>query len=209
MVTTTRRLAESARVEAFSDGVFAVAITLLVLELHAPEGKGEFLNELLAQWQTYVAYLAAFLVIGVVWMTHHSLFNRIARVNARLIAQNLLYLLLASLVPFAAGVVSDSLRVGERSDQVVAVGLFTLVSIALSLSWYWLSWYVEKTPELLIDSSEVSALRRSRKSQLFAIFPPIAALALAFFSPLLALAIIGVLPLFYLGSIMRTERGIE
>ncbi|WP_185201342.1 TMEM175 family protein [Glaciihabitans sp. INWT7] len=209
MVTIKRRLAESARVEAFSDGVFAVAITLLVLELHAPEGKGEFLSELLAQWQTYVAYLAAFLVIGVVWMTHHSLFTRIGRVNSRLIAQNLLQLLLASLVPFAAGVVSDSQRMGERSDQVVAVALFALISIALSLSWYWLSWYVEKTPELLIDPSEIPALGRSRRAQLFTIFPPIAAFMLAFLSPLLALAILGVLPLFYLGSILRTERGIE
>jgi len=209
MATTGKRLAESTRVEAFSDGVFAVAITLLVLELHAPEGKGGFLAQLLAQWQTYVAYLAAFLVIGVVWMTHHSLFNRIARVDARLIIQNLLQLLLASLVPFAAGVVSDSLRVGERADQVVAVALFALVSVALSLSWNWLTWYVERTPELLVDAADVAPLRRGRRGQLVALVPSVVALGIAFISPFLALAILAVLPLFYLGSVLRTERGID
>jgi uncharacterized membrane protein len=209
VASLTKRLTESSRVEAFSDGVFAVAITLLVLDLHAPESKGQFLSELVDQWQSYVAYLAAFLIIGVVWMTHHSLFSRIARVNARLISHNMLQLLLASLVPFAAGVISDSLRVGDRADQAVAVSVFALVGIAVSLSWYWLCWYLEQAPDLLIDSSEVPQLRRSRRAQLFAIFTPLIAVALTFIDPIWGLVVLAILPLFYVGSLLRTERGVE
>jgi uncharacterized membrane protein len=71
-------LAESTRVEAFSDGVFAIAITLLVLDLKAPASRGAVLHDLLAEWPAYVAYLASFGYIGVIWVNHHYLFTRIA-----------------------------------------------------------------------------------------------------------------------------------
>jgi uncharacterized membrane protein len=203
---TSRRLAESTRVEAFSDGVFAVAITLLVLDLRAPEGKGEFLSELLAQWQSYVAYLAAFLVIGVVWLTHHSLFTRIARVNTRLMLQNLLHLLLTSLVPFAALVISNSMRDGDLHDQTVGVVLFSIVSVLLSLSWYWLCRYLEGVPYLLVDDTELPALVAARRRQLVAVIPAVLAAVIALFSPIWGLVLLGVLPLFYIGTVLRSER---
>jgi hypothetical protein len=78
------RLSESNRVEAFSDGVFAIAITLLVLELAIPATSGEFTKELRDEWVSYVAYLAAFANIGVLWMGHHTAFTRIRAVDARL-----------------------------------------------------------------------------------------------------------------------------
>ena len=78
-------LAESNRVEAFSDGVLAIAITLLVLDLHTGEHAGQVGRDLLRQWPTYLAYVASFLYIGVVWVNHHSLFTRIARVDGGLL----------------------------------------------------------------------------------------------------------------------------
>ena len=75
------RLPSAGRVEAFSDGVIAIAITLLVLDLRAPQAKGRFLHDLGAEWPSYAAYLATFLIIGTIWLTHHSLFTRVARVD--------------------------------------------------------------------------------------------------------------------------------
>jgi len=75
-------LAESGRVEAFSDGVLAIAITLLVLDLKVPEGEpGAVTGHLAVLWPAYVAYLASFLYIGVVWVNHHALFRRIRLVD--------------------------------------------------------------------------------------------------------------------------------
>ena len=89
------RLAESNRVEAFSDGVFAIALTLLVLDLHAPEGEsGHFARALLDQWQSYAAFLAAFLNISATWLNHHDLFTRVRRVDTSLMCANLALLLI-------------------------------------------------------------------------------------------------------------------
>ena len=81
-----RRISESGRVEAFSDGVFSIAITLLVLELAIPTIKGGFAKELADGWVSYLAYLAAFGSIGVLWMGHHTAFSRIRAVDAGLLA---------------------------------------------------------------------------------------------------------------------------
>jgi uncharacterized membrane protein len=81
-------LAESGRIEAFSDGVLAIVITLLVLDLRAPEERGAMLHQLLQQWPAYVAYLASFAYVGVIWVNHHQLFTRIAAVDTGLLWRN-------------------------------------------------------------------------------------------------------------------------
>ena len=96
-------LAESGRVEAFSDGVFPVAITLLVLGLTIPAHRGTMRHDLLAQWPAYMAYLASFAYVGVIWVNHHQLFARIARVNAGLLWRNLALLFTTSVLPFPTG----------------------------------------------------------------------------------------------------------
>ena len=98
---TGGRLSESGRVEAFSDGVLAIALTLLALDLRVPASQpGDFGRELLKQWPSYIAYLASFVYIGVIWANHHALFTRIDRVDRGLLARNLALLLPASVLPF-------------------------------------------------------------------------------------------------------------
>ena len=94
---TPRRQAESSRVEAFRDGVFSIAITLLVLELAVPTVRGDFGTRLVDEAITYVAYLAAFANIGVLWMGHHTLFTRIVGVDPGLLWRNLVLLLIGHL----------------------------------------------------------------------------------------------------------------
>ena len=126
---STRRLNETNRVEAFSDGVFSIAITLLVLELAIPATQGAFLNELLGEWVSYIAYLAAFASIGVLWMGHHTVFTRIAGVDSGLLWRNLVLLLTVSVLPFPTAVIASAYRVGTSADQAAAVVAYALVGI--------------------------------------------------------------------------------
>jgi hypothetical protein len=129
-----RRLSESTRVEAFSDGVFAIAITLLVLELAVPATSGEFGKELADEWVSYVAYLAAFANIGVLWMGHHTAFSRILAVDAGLLWRNLVLLLTVSVVPFPTAVIASAFRVGTPADQAAAVVSYAVVGMASGAS---------------------------------------------------------------------------
>ena len=88
------------RLEAFSDGVFAIVITLLVLDLPPPPASGEFATTLGAQWATYVAYLAAVLVAGTIWLNHHATFRLVRRTTYRLQMLNLVMLLPISILPW-------------------------------------------------------------------------------------------------------------
>lgn len=109
-------------VEAFSDGVLAIAITLLVLELRVPEGEpGELAGGLLSQWPSYVAYLASFVYVGVIWVSHHALYVRIAHVDSGLAWRNLALLLPASVLPFPTATVARALEFGSRGGQQAAI----------------------------------------------------------------------------------------
>lgn len=106
---------ESGRVEAFSDGVFAIAITLLILEIKVPEGAGEHLwTALGAQWPSYAAYVVSFLVIGIMWANHHTVFGYVARVDRTLLFLNLLLLLVVAALPWPTALLAEYLREGRR-----------------------------------------------------------------------------------------------
>src|ERR1044071_3471000 len=94
---------ETGRIEAFSDGVFAIAITLLVLDLKVPmerHGDRELLTALAQQWPTYLAYVTSFSTILIMWINHHRVFSLIGRADDRLLFYNGLLLLGVSIVPF-------------------------------------------------------------------------------------------------------------
>ena len=129
---------ETDRVEAFSDGVFAIAITLLVLELKVPPGEGTLWHKLLHEWPSFAAYLTSFFIIGIMWVNHHSMFRAIVRVDRPLLFLNLLLLLWTSLLPFPTRLVAEHLGDGG-TDAAVAEAVYsanlTLAAIAFSLIW--------------------------------------------------------------------------
>src|ERR1700740_3636134 len=101
---------ETNRIEAFSDGMFAIAITLLILEIKVPSsGPGGLTKALLRQWPSYFAFLLSFVYIGVMWMNHHRMFNHIRRSNDTLLVLNLLLLLGVTAVPFPTAVLAANL----------------------------------------------------------------------------------------------------
>jgi len=108
------------RLEAFSDGVFAVAITLLVLDLHDPPGNlAHGLGEL---WPHYATYVVSFLTIGIIWMNYHTAFDRIEWADRTLMVLNLLLLMFVTVIPFPTGLLADHLNGG--SDEHVAAAVY-------------------------------------------------------------------------------------
>jgi len=118
---------EVARIATFSDGVFAIAITLLALQLQVP-GSGDLGDNLQALLPNVLSFLISFAVIGSFWVTHHRLFARIVRYNAGLIWLNMLVLLFIVLMPFTASLI------GEHGDQPLAVVIYALSIAAAGLA---------------------------------------------------------------------------
>jgi uncharacterized membrane protein len=138
LMTVDEDRAETGRVEAFSDGVFAIAITLLVIDLHGPQTGDHLWSGLVKDWPQFAAYLTSFFIIGIMWVNHHSMFRQIVRSDRSLLFLNLLLLLWTALLPFPTRLVADHLRAGG-SDAAVAEALYsanlTLAAIAFSLIW--------------------------------------------------------------------------
>lgn len=108
------------RVEAFSDGVFAVAITLLVLDLHVPAASGSLIAGLADEWPAFAAFAISFLVIGIVWVNHHTLFHLLSRVDRVLLFVNLFLLMTIVLIPFVTALFADYVLTAGRQASVAA-----------------------------------------------------------------------------------------
>jgi uncharacterized membrane protein len=129
---------DTGRVEAFSDGVFAIAITLLILEIRVPEsaGHGTLGHALADLWPSYLAFVASFMTIGVMWLNHHRLFTLINKCDDGLIALNLLLLMGITWIPFPTGLLAEHLRrPDERVAGVVYAGSFVVIAIAFNVMW--------------------------------------------------------------------------
>jgi uncharacterized membrane protein len=121
------------RLEAFSDGVIAVAITVLALDLPIPEPKGgrSLAHELVVRWPSFAAFAVSFLTIGIVWINHHAMLARLAQVDHRTLLLNLLLLLSVCLLPFSTSLMADYLKAtdGERLAAGIYAGSFLLMSV--------------------------------------------------------------------------------
>ena len=133
------------RLEAFSDGVFAVAITLLALNLAvAGPGHGPLAHQLADRWPAFVAYLISFFTIGIIWVNHHALVSSIAAVSRLLLFLNLVLLLFVVMVPFATATVADYLAHGGF-DARVAVAVYGIVLEGMSVGFaFMLEWSLGK-----------------------------------------------------------------
>jgi uncharacterized membrane protein len=128
-----------ARLEAFSDGVFAIAITLLVLEIKVPPTSGGegLAHGLLKLWPSYVGFAVSFVTIGIIWVNHHAVVARTHSVNRALLFKNLLLLLTVSFIPFPTAVMAEYLRAGNGQDVAVAFysGSFFVMGLAFRQLW--------------------------------------------------------------------------
>lgn len=150
------------RLESFSDGVFAIAITLLVLEIGVPESEFDDLWKGIAdQWPSYLAYVTSFLTIGGLWLAHHGILRRLAGADGVVMRLNLLLLMLVSFLPFPTKLVAEAIDI--TTAERVAVIFYGLVLLAISVVISALWRHVAGHRELLepgVEDAEVRGVTR-------------------------------------------------
>jgi uncharacterized membrane protein len=186
---------DTRRLEAFSDGVFAIAATLLVLDLRLPAG-GSVTDQLLHAWPEYFAYVISFLTIGIMWMNHHTILAHVQRVDRPLLVLNLLLLMVVVAIPFPTALVAEHLHDAGAAAATVTYGL---VMIAMSFGFAGLWIYVVSHAGKLGAGPQEHALRRSVPGFTGGLLVYVAGtLVGAFVSAVAALVIFGLLAVYYL-----------
>jgi uncharacterized membrane protein len=154
---------ETTRLETFSDGVFAIAITLLVLEIAVPhlEQPGQLGQALLDLWPSYIAYATSFMTIGIMWVNHHSVFRQLGETDHRFLLINLGLLMCISFVPFPTTLLADYAWGGNGESAALAYGItLTITALFFNLLWRYAAW----NGRLLradADQREVSGISRA------------------------------------------------
>jgi uncharacterized membrane protein len=191
---TTDELAEelsgSARVEAFSDGIMAIAITLLILDVRLPSGQRNqpLLTQLGRLWPSYLAYLDSFVTIGVVWMCHHAFFRRIRHVDVWLMWANLVLMSVIAFLPFPTAVLSAHIGQGGTSAKV-ATAFFGLVATLQAVAWLLMWAAVRHRPALLKPCYDASYARVENRLGWIGVGVFSGCTALALVAPWLALGV--------------------
>jgi uncharacterized membrane protein len=177
---------ETARVEAFSDGVYAIAITLLILEIKVPQpGAVPLYTQLLRQWPSYASYFISFAFIGIMWINHHRMFTHIRRSDNNLMLLNLLLLLGVTTVPFPTAVLAAYLgHPGERTAAFVYNGMYLLIAFAFNALWRYAA---SAKHHLLAHDVDADAVARITRQYSFGPIPYLICFALAYINVRLSL----------------------
>ncbi|WP_262286805.1 TMEM175 family protein [Micromonospora sp. MA102] len=190
---------DTSRAVAFSDAIFAIIITLLVLDLRVPNvPPGRLLSGLLGQWPAYVAYLASYSYVAVVWLNHKAAFNRVQQIDRGLHWMNLLVLFTTALLPFPTIVVSHALQEHDNADQRVAIAFYALIGALLCATWLAFYHYLARHPDLLKEQVKHGFFHVERIRALVGIVLYVLAGVVGYLvAPLVGLAIFLLPPVFY------------
>ena len=189
------------RLNALVDGVFAIAITLLVLELPKPVAERGFARALVHAWPSYAAYVVAFATVGLIWIEHHGLSAAIERVNRRLLELTLVFLLFVSVIPWPTSLAAEHLREGGEAARTVAIlfaGAMGLMGVSITLLWRYLSAH----PELVAPAAR-KALPAATRRSLAGSLAYLAAIAAAAVSAYASFAVSAAIALYF--ALSRTS----
>jgi uncharacterized membrane protein len=193
---------ETARLETFSDGIFAIAATLLILDVR-PAGDGSLAQQLLHAWPSYLAYGISFATIGIMWINHHTIFRQIDRVDRTFLAINVLFLMVIAFIPFPTRVLAAHLHRDARTAALVYG--FTNVAMAVVYAGVW--FYAARGRRLLAANADERVVRGISRAYLPGVPLYSLATASAFLSSWLAVALFGGLAVFYVVESSLFARG--
>jgi uncharacterized membrane protein len=200
------------RLEGFSDGVIAVAITLLVLGLSVPPpplahtpGAHTLAYQLGQQWPAYLAYVISFLTIGIIWINHHASISRLRSVNHAVLTLNLLLLMSICVLPFTTRLTATYLT--ASSGENLAAGIYSGSLLLMGSCFSLLNWYtLEARAELLEGSISDAERHLLLRRAVSGVIPYAVAVALAIISPYASLAVCGAVGVFYAFPAANTIR---
>jgi uncharacterized membrane protein len=183
----------SSRLETFSDGVFAIAATLLILNVHAD---GPHLGHALTRaWPSYAAYAVSFVTIGIMWVNHHGVFAQIDKVDRTFLMINVFFLMSIAFVPFPTVLVAEHLRDANLKVAALTYG-FTLTITATLYNFLWL--YASGRRRLLRDDADPRVVSGITRSYLPGPFIYLAAALIAFWKSSVSVALFAVIAAFYM-----------
>ena len=185
----------TSRLEAFSDGVFAIAGTLLILELRVPTDQPDLTRSLLELWPAYAAYLVSFLTIGIIWVNHHTLLEHCRRVDRRFLYLNLLLLISVGIVPFPTSLVDRYIL--SESGATAALVVYGIGALLIAVAFSGVFFYATHDARLVGDRAEARRIRAEGKLFPIGLFAYSVGIALSFVSPVASLVIYGLTALFY------------
>jgi uncharacterized membrane protein len=192
---------KTSRLEAFSDGVFAVAITLLILEINVPAGENLW-HQLKEEWPSFASFFVSFWVIGIIWVNHHGLLDHLKRTDRPVLYINLLVLMTVVFIPFSTALMAEHLKSG--ADEKVAALVYALAFLAMGIAFnlFW-AYIVKHRRELGVEIPDEEVRRMSVG---FMIGSPIyvVAVIMAFISPAVVLIIIPAVAVYYMLAGMRS-----
>jgi uncharacterized membrane protein len=197
---------ETVRLEAFSDAVFAIAITLLALEVRIADPDVRLARALTEMWRVYVAYLLSFLTILIMWLNHHALLLWVRRVEGKLLVANGILLMLVALVPFPTTLVGEYL--GE-ADGKYAVAAYTGLFLLITLAFLWVWWLVSSQRREIAPALRKREVSLTNRFLAFGLAGYLVAVALAFVFPVASLGLSMAMVVFWLGHAYRHHRVAE
>jgi uncharacterized membrane protein len=186
------------RLEAFSDGVIAVAITLLVLGISAPgpAGTSSLGHALLNNWPQYAAYVTSFLTIGIIWINHHVMISRLREADHAIMILNLLLLMSIGILPFATGLMAKYLQ--ASSGESLAAAVYSGSLLLMSITFAVLNRHILLRKGHMIGGDLPLGRRRQiLYRSISGLIPYVLATALAFVSPYITLAICAAVAAYY------------
>jgi len=171
-----------ARLEAFADGVFAIAATLLILNVDAqiPGDASDLGARILHIWPSYLAYAVSFVIIGIMWVNHHTVMAQIDRTDRRFLFANIGLLMCIAFVPFPTRLVAEHIRGDGARDAALVYG-FTMVATAIMFNITW--FYASRGGRLLRPNADPAVVSGLSRSYLPGPWIYLAAALLAFVSP--------------------------
>jgi TMEM175 potassium channel family protein len=186
----------TSRIETFADGVFAIAATLLILNVDSQisEDVHNLGTELLHIWPSYLAYAVSFVTIGIMWINHHTVMSQIDRTDRRFLVATVGLLLCIAFVPFPTRLVAEHIRGEGAQDAALAYG-FTMVATAIMFSITW--FYASRGKRLLRPDADPAIVTGISRSYLPGPFIYLAATLIAFASPTTSVVLFMAIALFY------------